>query len=283
MSLIDVSFSIVLYNNNPLEVKALLSSIEKVSLEYVVFVIDNSQTNALQTLISSFRNTEYIHTGKNIGFGNGHNIGINKVGKRSRYHVILNPDVTFDRQTIEPLFSFMEQNTDVGLVMPKILYEDGNIQKLCKLLPKPSDLIIRRFIKPLGTHLNFELKFELSDFDFDSILEVPSLSGCFMFTRTTVLNEVGGFDPRFFLYLEDFDLTRRMRKISKTIYFPYTSATHRFDKASYSNPKMLLLHISSAIKYFSKWGWFFDKERDFINKQTLRQIYKLSKNEAKNQ
>lgn len=274
MSLIDVSFSIVLYNNNPLEVEALLRSIEKVSLRYIIFVIDNSPINILQSVVSRFKNSEYIQTGTNIGFGKAHNIGIQKAFDSSKYHVILNPDVTFDIGTIEPLYEFMEQNTDVGLVMPKILYEDGNIQKLCKLLPKPSDLIIRRFLRPISTHLN--LDYELSDFDYKSIIEVPSLSGCFMFTRTQILNNVGGFDPRFFLYLEDFDLTRRIRKISKTVYFPYTSVIHRFDKASYSNPKMLMLHILSAIKYFNKWGWFFDKERDLLNKVTLTVVKSLN-------
>lgn len=120
--------------------------------------------------------------------------------------------------------------------------------------------------------IDFKLDYELDCFDYESVFEFPSLSGCFMFLRSDKLKLIGGFDPRFFLYLEDFDLTRRMHKIAKTLYFPHASATHRFDKASYNNPQMLKLHIASAVKYFNKWGWFRDKERDSINKETLKKL-----------
>lgn len=103
-------------------------------------------------------------------------------------------------------------------------------------------------------------------------MEVPYLSGCFMFIRTKVLEKVGLFDERFFMYLEDTDLSRRIHKISKTIYYPYVHIYHEYGKGSYKNLKLLKYHIDSAIKYFNKWGWFFDKERDFINKTTLKKL-----------
>lgn len=267
MALVDISFSIVLYNNKEKEISDLLTCLQAIMLKKTITVVDNSDSNELQKVVNSFGNIHYIYSDSNIGYGRAHNLAIESCIDQSKYHVILNPDVTFSADTIMLLYNYMEQNNDVGQIMPKILYEDGNVQKLCKLLPKPSDLIIRRFLMPLG--LSFNLDYELNAFKYDSIMEVPSLSGCFMFIRSEILKNIGGFDPRFFLYLEDFDLTRRIHKISKTIFFPNAVVTHGFNKASYNNPKMLKLHIVSAIKYFNKWGWFFDKERDMFNSRTL--------------
>lgn len=273
MKPIDVSFSIVLFNNHPTEVECILNCIKKVSLKNETYIIDNSKSNELKLIVEKFKNTRYSHSGMNLGYGRAHNIAINEYVSKSKYHIILNPDISFAEGTIEVIYNFMEKNPDVGQVMPKILYKDGSIQPLCKLLPKPSDLIIRRFLKPLGFQIH--LNYDLENFNYNSIIEVPSLSGCFMFVRSEILEKVGGFDSRFFLYLEDFDLTRRIHRISKTIFFPDAIARHRFDKASYNNPKMLKHHIISAIKYFNKWGWFLDNERNKYNKRALKALDKL--------
>ncbi|HTN46279.1 MAG TPA: glycosyltransferase family 2 protein [Flavipsychrobacter sp.] len=267
MNFYDVSFSIVLYNSDPIEVEALLKCISEVSLKYYIYVIDNSKSDIIKCIIEKFNNVKYHHTKYNIGYGKAHNIAIEYIAPYSKYHIVLNPDIIFEKGTVESLYMYMEGNPEVGQVMPKILYGDGRVQRLCKLLPRPSDLFIRRFLKPLG--LNINLKYELNDFNYDRILEFPSLSGCFMFLRSKILIKVNGFDPIFFLYLEDFDLTRRIHQISKTVFYPYASAIHRFNKASYNNPKMLKIHVLSAIKYFNKWGWFNDDDRDLQNKATL--------------
>jgi hypothetical protein len=90
---------------------------------------------------------------------------------------------------------------------------------------------------------------------YNKIMEVPILSGCFMFLRTDIFTSIGGFDERFFMYLEDFDLTRRMGEKSKTIFFPEVEIVHAHAKESYKNKKMMWIHIKSTIKYFNKWGW----------------------------
>jgi GT2 family glycosyltransferase len=169
----------------------------------------------------------------------------------------------------------MENNKDVGLVMPKVLYPDGNIQYLCKLLPTPLDLFGRRFLnfcpfKKIVEKRNevYELRFT----GYDKIMEVPYLSGCFMFIRTEVLKKVGLFDERFFMYLEDTDLSRRTHRVAKTIYYPYVHIYHEYGKGSYKSLKLLYYHIKSAIKYFNKYGWFFDKERQEINKRILKKL-----------
>ena len=93
-----------------------------------------------------------------------------------------------------------------------------------------------------------------------------------MFVRTSVFEKSGLFDPRYFMYLEDYDLIRRINMNSKTIFYPGVSIIHGHAKESYKNGKLLKIHIQSAIKYFNKWGWFFDNERKRINQEILSVI-----------
>ena len=105
-------------------------------------------------------------------------------------------------------------------------------------------------------------------------MNIPILSGCFMFLRTEALEKVGLFDEQFFMYMEDFDLNRRIHRAYKTVFFPEAVVVHEYQKASYKNIKLLKAHIKSAIYYFNKYGWFFDKERKIINARTLQEIEK---------
>lgn len=93
--------------------------------------------------------------------------------------------------------------------------------------------------------------------------------GCFMFMRMSALEKVGFFDESIFLYTEDIDLTRRMHKHYQTIFFPEVTIVHNHKQSSYKNKRVMLLHIKSAITYFNKWGWFFDKERRTWNRLVL--------------
>ena len=108
-------------------------------------------------------------------------------------------------------------------------------------------------------------------------MEVPSLSGWFMFMRVSVLKEVGGFDERYFMYAEDLDLCRRIGEVSKTIFYPGVSVVHEYEKGSYKSKKLLKYHTVSIIKYFNKWGWIFDSKRKKKNKYCISQIKDLDK------
>ena len=85
-----------------------------------------------------------------------------------------------------------------------------------------------------------------------------------------VFEEVGKFDERYFMYMEDYDLCRRIGEKFKVIYYPEAEIIHEHGKASYKSRKMMIIHSQSAIKYFNKWGWFFDKERHKKRKNFLK-------------
>ena len=108
--------------------------------------------------------------------------------------------------------------------------------------------------------------------DYNKEMEVPYLSGCFMFLRTEALKKAGLFDERFFMYPEDIDLTRRIHMRYKTKYYPKVSIVHAHEKGSYKNISLFYIHLKNMIKYFNKWGWFFDKERKKINARILSQF-----------
>ncbi len=272
----SINVSIVLFKNDQdLVKKAIYSCINSVLINRI-YLIDNSPTDMLSRLASLDSRIEYIFNNANLGFGKAHNIALKRsIEENIPYHLVLNPDVYFEGGVLEELYNFMENNPDVGLVMPKVLYPDGNIQYLCKLLPKPLDLFGRRFLN-FGPFRKIVEKrneiYELRFTGYDKIMEVPYLSGCFMFIRTEVLKKVGLFDERFFMYLEDTDLSRRIHRVAKTVYYPYVYIYHEYGKGSYKSLKLLYYHIKSAIKYFNKYGWFFDKEREDINKKILEKL-----------
>jgi hypothetical protein len=264
----DIIASIVLYKNKPDEIKRVIDNFLNTNLNIKLYVVDNSSTDNLRKLCTDDR-IGYIFNNDNIGFGAAHNVAIEKAIGNSKYYLILNPDVYFKKGTLEKIHNFMEENYDIGLAMPKVLYPNNEMQYLCKLSPTPFDLILRRFL-PFKKYLEKRNeKYELRFADYDQIMDVPYLSGCFMFIRTEVFEEVGMFDERYFMYLEDTDLSRRIHERYRTVYYPEATVYHEYGKGSYKNPKLLWYHISSAIKYFNKWGWFFDKDRREINRKTL--------------
>ena len=74
---------------------------------------------------------------------------------------------------------------------------------------------------------------------------------------------------KIFMYMEDIDITRRIHKYYKTLFWPYVTIVHAHKAESYKNKEMLRIHMKSAVKYFNKWGWIFDKKRILRNKECL--------------
>ncbi|MGC1617896.1 MAG: glycosyltransferase family 2 protein [Candidatus Acidiferrum sp.] len=264
----DLVGSIVVYQNSDERIQEAVGSFLNTELNVRLYVIDNSPDDRVRGLCDDGR-VSYIFNGWNLGFGAAHNIAIRHSLKEANYHVVLNPDVYFERGVLEALLSFARSRPDVGVVMPKTLNPDGTVQHLCKQLPSPFDLIARRFLPGfLQPLMEARLaRYEFRDQDYDSVLSVPVLSGCFMMLNCAALSQVGMFDERYFMYMEDVDLCRRMQERYKTIYFPKVAIYHGYEKGSYRSVRLMMRHIVSALRYFQKWGWFSDAERVRINQK----------------
>ena len=266
--------SIVLYKHDFEEIRTLINGIlvlGKGSLK--IFIIDNSPSDELSKLSTLSSQIEYISNPSNPGFGAAHNIAFKKaMENQSKYHFVINPDVLLSEDVIRPMIDYMENNSDVGMMMPQVLNEDHTVQHLPKLLPSPFSVFMRKFKKPKFYYEKFINNYELRSVGNDVIYNAPILSGCFTLFRMSALKEVGLYDDRFFMYFEDWDLSRRMHSKYKTIYFPKVSVVHGYESGANKDKRLFKIFVKSAIHYFSKWGWFFDSNRNIINKKTLAQF-----------
>lgn len=273
-----ITASIVTYKTDTVELGKVLRCLVEACVE-VVYVVDNSPNDELRGFVGAFggsavgKGVEYIFGQGNVGYGAAHNIAIRRAMEcGALYHAVVNPDVYFDGGTIETLAAYMDANSDVGQVMPRIVYPNGELQYVCKMVPTPSDLIFKRFLPGSMTAKSMN-RFQLKFTGYDSPMNVPYLSGCFMFFRVSALERVGLFDERFFMYPEDIDITRRVHARFRTMFFPDVTVVHAHAAQSKTSKKMLWIHITNMIKYFNKWGWVFDRERRSINKKILKELH----------
>jgi len=264
-----ITASIVIYCTPEKNIRELLACCASIHWNSI-YIVDNSPTDQLKSIIISYGVT-YIHNPSNPGFGASHNLAVKNI-RASDIHFILNPDITFKAEAIHHLLNFMSESPDIVCAVPKVVYPDGSLQRLCKLLPSPINLFSRRFLPSCAKWLDED--YELRWFNYDRAVEIPYVSGCFMAIRTETFKKIGGFDEQYFMYLEDIDLSRRLAQHGKVMFYPTALVIHEFAKASYKNKKLLSAHIKSAIKYFNKWGWVFDGERNQINRRAMRIIRK---------
>jgi GT2 family glycosyltransferase len=264
-----INVSIVIYKHSVAEIQPLVDVLRESRYVLEIFLVDNSPLKQEEFVDLG---VTYIFNNKNIGYGAAHNIAIRRTLEQNiPYHLVLNPDIIFQSEILAKIDEFMNNNSNIGLLMPKVYYPNGEIQYLCKLLPTPFDLIFRRFLPKAWTKKRADV-FELRASEYNRIMDVPYLSGCFMFLRTESVRKVGLFDERFFMYPEDIDLTRRIHQKYRTVFYPEVSVVHQHAQGSYAVGKLLFIHMKNMIKYFNKWGWFFDAERRIINNETLKQL-----------
>ncbi len=240
--------------NNEKNILSVLNSIYKNSKNFILdtFVVDNNSTDNTVSLVKKhFPQVNLIVLPKNKGFGHGHNQVLNKIS--SDYHVILNPDITFNTNILDDLSSYLDANPEAVIVSPAILNSDGTPQDLPKHNPKIKYLISGRMEHLGSIFKKWRSEYTYRDKLIKGPIEVDFCSGCFIMIKTEVFKKLNGFDERFFMYFEDADLTRRAKKYGKAIFNPLLKATHSWERTSSKQFKYMCIHISSMIKYFYKW------------------------------
>lgn len=250
-----VSVCIVTYNSRDIIERTITSIFEKtkgVKLDF--FVVDNASTdNTPEFVRSRFPEVTVIENRTNLGFGAAHNKVIAKL--KSKYHIVVNPDIFLKSNAILKLCDYADEHKNVGLLSPQIKFDDGRIQQLGKRNPT---------FRYLGSHWFHKgdipsktmIEYCMLDVPDNEVAEISNATGCFMFFRTEAFKELGGFDERFFMYLEDCDIARRVSesKKYKALFYPMAEVTHLWERESKRNKKLLAIHIHSIISYFLKWG-----------------------------
>jgi UDP-N-acetyl-alpha-D-quinovosamine dehydrogenase len=230
-----------------------------------LYVVDNSTdkywagkvTTSLAALFTSnsLGKYELIVSDKNLGYGRANNLAIQKAA--STYHLVMNPDVFVRNDTILNAIRFMENNPSVGLLVPDVRGEKGERHYLCKKNPTLFDMFLRGFAPKIVRKLFSRRmqEFEMRDKNYDEVIwNVEYPTGCFMLFRSKVLKEIGGFDPRFFMYLEDADIGRRMLQVSSVVHIPDVKIVHKWARETHKNWKLRWTTIKSALLYWRKWG-----------------------------
>ncbi|MBP8968724.1 MAG: glycosyltransferase family 2 protein [Lachnospiraceae bacterium] len=247
----DLSISIVAFNDEE-DVLTAVSSIEEHTPSLIaktIYIIDNSdKPNNLSSSLAKFDDCVYMKQDKNLGFGAGHNRVLDIID--SRYHAIVNPDIILREDAFSPLISYLDNN-DAGMVAPRILDENGDLIKAYRLDPTPFDMFIRMFLK--GMFKKRKAHHTMQDMDYSRPFKVPFVQGSFLVIRTDLFRKLHGFDERFFLYMEDADLCRRVNSVSTLYYCPDASVIHLWGQGSHKSIRLFRLHVSSMIRYFKKW------------------------------
>ena len=263
-----LSISIVVYILEPKILKELLYSLTSAINELPpqwrsvsISVIDNgNQFKMISSLLSEFQEAlpglNYIPSEKNIGYGQAHNLAINKC--ETKYHLILNPDVILHPDTLKLGLNYLEENKTVSVIAPKVRNETEEQQHLCKRYPSLFDLFVRGIgISKLHKIYSRRLaRYESRDKTKNNQpVNVELISGCFMLCRGEYLKKCGGFDKRYFLYFEDFDLSLKLAKYGFVHYLPTMKIIHYGGNASRKGFRHKLMFISSAIKFYNCNGW----------------------------
>lgn len=251
---LSLGASIVLYRTLASDVKPLVEDLLRQGAARV-YLVDNGPSGfeTFRGWVDSDRVVR-IRPGSNVGYGRGNNLAVGESVQVHKYHLICNPDIALGSEVLGRLCRLLDDRPDVGLCMPRVFGPEGSNQYLCKRAPRPLDYLSGLF-GPDFWHQRRRARLEMRDSSYDEEMEVECLSGCFMLFRSSVLRALGGFDERFFLYFEDFDLSRRARKIARNLYCPAVHVTHVHAREHGQSLRARLHFMISAIRYFNKWGW----------------------------
>lgn len=267
----DLVGSCVLYRTPTDEVVRMVEQFAQSSLRTHLFFVDNSPAPLDLPAFDPDRVT-VLRPGRNLGYGAGNNRALRASAGWSPYFLILNTDLVFDGAGLDRMVAYLDAHPDVALAAPRVVYPDGRLQTLCRLLPTPADLLGRQFRPKSTATERRNQRYEFRGWSYDHPAQFPFLSGCFMLTRREAVEALGGFDERFFLYGEDVDLSRRLHAHARTMFVPAMTIVHDYRSRVSMKPHLIRLMITNLARYFTKWGWLVDRERDAVNAQTIAEL-----------
>lgn len=258
----ELILSIVIVNyNSEKHLRDCLLSIEKFPPskgDYEIIVSDNgSCDNSLELLVREFPYVKVISNDENLGFSKAANKAI-RISK-GKYILLLNTDTELTQGTFDLMIDLLENDPRIGVAGPMLLNRDGSIQPSVRPLPTRTHLMLGR--RSLLTNLAyFRRKSARLRLIAEDIVEADLVSGGAMFIRRDAINEIGLLDERFFLYMEDVDLCRRMKEAGwKVVYNPHAKIIHHWEgTSSKQRRRAFLKHHISIYKYFQKYepGFF---------------------------
>lgn len=252
---VAVSVIIVTHNSRPALgdcLKAIPVACARYS--YEIIVVDNRSADGSVALVRQFRpNALVLENSVNIGFGRACNQAAESA--RGEYLLLLNPDAILDPLAVDYLIEASRSRDVVGVAVPRLRFPGGKFQASCRNLPTIGNMIFSRgsviakmFTKSLGDSSQYTLP------DYPVTTPVPAAAGTVALIRRDLFAHAKGFDPRFFLFMEDTDLCARLGQSGyEHLFVPAASAVHRWGEGSSAGRvSRIWRHHLSVWKYFLK-------------------------------
>lgn len=251
---VDISVVIVSWNTRE-DLRECLRSLHESGLEGAeVIVVDNASADGSAEMVSrEFPRVTVISNPENLGFGRAANQGIRI--SNGRYAFLLNPDSTVSANALRDLVRFGDENSDVGIFGPKVLNLDGTLQYSCRSFPTLGAGLFRNTVLGRLFPKNaYTMDYLMTDWDHAETRDVDWLSGAAMVVRRKLVNEIGGFDERFFMYCEDVDLCYRAKQNGwRVTYFPKVIVRHAIGRSSDKNANRMIVEFhKSMYRFFQK-------------------------------
>ncbi|PIZ95192.1 MAG: hypothetical protein COX81_01450 [Candidatus Magasanikbacteria bacterium CG_4_10_14_0_2_um_filter_37_12] len=249
-------------------VESLVSDTKDCKYDVQITVADNSENkDGMKETLQKFPQVIYVDSGGNVGFGKGNVNGFKTC--EARYYFVLNRDTIIPEhtKTIERIIAYMDAHPRIGCIGPKLQNMDGSLQYSCYRFDLPSILI-----KPLK-QINFDQKYTwvkkhadkliMKDFDHKETRPVDWVLGAAMVVRKEMVDDIGWFDDRYFMYLEDADWCHSMWEAGWPVYYVHdivirhvhvrdSAKVPGFFKAIFKN-KLARIHAKSWVQYLWKW------------------------------
>lgn len=249
-----LSACVVLYHSNPKQVSRLVQCFQDSDLQLELYIVDNAPGgDTCPRLLWQCPGIHYYPQKKNLGYGKANNLVIPML--RSRYHLICNPDVSFDNHLLSRMVEYMNQNRECAILTPRVFNADGTEQFLPKRAPRVRYMLSGKLERLPGPFRSWRAEYTLRNEQIAVPTNVEFATGCFMLIRTGYLRQLGGFDPAYFLYHEDSDLSLQALKLGNIVYHPEMTITHNWTHLSGHSLKGVAHHLRSTLHFFHKWGW----------------------------
>lgn len=233
-----------------------------------VALVDNSEDRNVAAQVAELGRAHFADTPVhiaivdghvNIGYGAAHNLVMHGTG--ADYHLVLNPDAEVASDALVNAIRWLDAHPDVGALAPAVSGPDGMRQYLCKRYPAVLDLLLRgyapRWLRRAfaGRLARYEMRDVVDAEPGRDAIGVPAMSGAFILARREAIHRTGGFDPRFFLYFEDFDWSVRLAAVMANAYVPSVRIVHHGGGAARKGLRHLRWFVASACRFYRKHGW----------------------------